>query len=250
MQYYPKISAKLKFKQLVAHVEYLTDVIEPNQASSSSSSSSSSSNSDCSALDKQNLKREEKHFMWRSLIAHFPLKWALNFEKPEFARFRIENQGSVSSGSEANNRAMNDQTPFAKIADCKGPVMNMVCASSSRNDKLNSSGGMEEERMGRSQLCKDCYWFMSSINVLMEIHELPSDCSSDGSDSSGDNRRVLLNRNLKKYVNQLPNSYNIFVKEIKPKYFWQQYLNLFDRVKALRELSVGVATKCTAEGEV
>ena len=102
--------------------------------------------------------------------------------------------------------------------------------------------------MSRSQLCKDCYWFMSSINVIMEGEELNSHSSRDGGNSSGSSvaHRNLAVINLKKYLKMLPDSYEFFSK-MKPKSIWLKLLQIYDRQKSLYEVTFKVLRQLTFE---
>ena len=88
---------------------------------------------------------------------------------------------------------------------------------------------IEHDRMGRSQLCADCYWFMSAINVIMEGESF----SSERSFISDNNNRMIYKANLKKYLRLLPNSYDFF-NEIKFKHIILNWLTIYDRRTTLQ----------------
>jgi len=60
------------------------------------------------------------------LASYFPLQWCLNFDKEEFRKYRVENE----NGSDSEEINTNDETPFATVEACQGPVKYMVCLQS------------------------------------------------------------------------------------------------------------------------
>jgi len=86
----------------------------------------------------------------------------------------------------------------------------------------------QTEHFSRGAICKECYWFMTSLNVMMESKELTGSEAS-GSDSEDENSN-LRKTNLKKFLDLLPNSYDIFNSVgVKPKRVWPRILDILDR---------------------
>jgi hypothetical protein len=67
-------------------------------------------------------KKDEESFLWRHMASFFPLQWCLNFDKDEFAKFRIENQDNSIFSSNEHMDTINDDVPFATSAECCGPM--------------------------------------------------------------------------------------------------------------------------------
>ena len=96
--------------------------------------------------------------------------------------------------------------------------------------------------MARSQLCKDCYWFMSAINVIMEGEPL-SDKGSSNRSNSRNGSNMIYEVNLRKYLRMLPNSYEFLDVSKKFKYIAMDWLTLYDHKQALETLAVSVVEK-------
>lgn len=77
------------------------------------------------------------------------------------------------------------------MKDCKGPVKYFACLSATYNDELNQE--IEEENMCKDKLCESCYWYMTSMNVFMEMH----------------NNEAALNE-VYRMLKSLPNGLHIF----------------------------------------
>lgn len=229
-----KVKAKKKMKYIKKHIEWTTELIRPDNSSDSNESDG----------NKDGFTLAERRFMWRHMASYFPLKWCQNFQRTHFNRYRIENQGSMSSGSDGGYRVDNS-TPYAPVESCQGPVRNMVCLSTTRND--DASHRMREERMHRNQLCENCYWFMSAINAIMERGE-PSRLESNRSVSSSDSGGGVIDRDFKTFLKQLPDSYEIFSHEKKPKLIWPRLMMIHRNLESLRGLAGGLVDKlCSSE---
>jgi hypothetical protein len=80
------------------------------------------------------------------------------------------------------------------VRDCKGPIKLFACLSATYNDELNLDN--EEENMSKDKLCEACYWYMTSMNIFMEMR----------------NNESALNE-LYKMLKSLPNGLHIFKDE-------------------------------------
>ena len=215
----PKRSPAAKVKAMKDFIEDVTDIIGMDDSSSSSSSNSSDNsdredgNNDIGTANKKNA--EFRNFVWRYLGYYFPMQWCQNFDQKCFDRFRIENnRSSCSSDAGSEQRALRNEVPFLSSEDCQGPVRRMCCLSNNKNDFIRESGD-HEERFNRSEICKECYWFMSAINTVMEGGEYIVDDESDSSSSSGSSTGSRLEKKqfkiqMTKNMDMLPNSYEIF----------------------------------------